>query len=134
MKARGGLDTCFVELRSVVLNCRLSLCYSRRPLKRLVLFDNKQCIKLFFLLHPTQLSTQHPYLKARDMVLCLCYCPRGNTPVILLDWRGVDLRSNPLHPPNIRFYARSAAVPQCRHILYIESFGTVSVLYVTSRK
>jgi hypothetical protein len=38
--------------------------------------------------------------------------PRGRTAapaVILLDWRGVDLRSNPLHPPNIQFDARSAA-------------------------
>jgi hypothetical protein len=54
--------------------------------------------------------------------------------VILLDWRGVDLRSNPLHPPNIRFDARSAAALQCRYILYIESLGTILVLYLRSRR
>ena len=45
-------------------------------------------------------------------------------PVIYLDWSGVDLKPDPLHPPNIRFKARSATELQCSYILFIVSLGT----------
>ena len=48
--------------------------------------------------------------------------------VILLDWRGVDLRPNPRHPPKRRFAARIATALQCRYILYIVSLGMGLVL------
>ena len=48
--------------------------------------------------------------------------------VILLDWRGVDLRSNPCHSPKKRFAARIATALQCRYILYIVSLGMGLVL------
>jgi len=44
--------------------------------------------------------------------------------VIYLDRSGADLKPDPLHPPNIRFEARSATELQCRYILFIVSLGT----------
>ena len=52
----------------------------------------------------------------------------SNRAVILLDWRCVDLRPDPRHPPKRRFAARIATALQCRYILYIVSLGMGLVL------
>jgi len=44
--------------------------------------------------------------------------------VIYLDRSGADLKPDPLHPPNIRFEARSATELQCSYILFTLSLGT----------
>src|SRR5271155_900217 len=49
-------------------------------------------------------------------------------PVILLDWSGVDLNSNPLHPLNLRFGSRSSTALQYHDVLFIVSLGKIWVL------
>src|SRR6266516_3274745 len=47
--------------------------------------------------------------------------------VILLDWSGVDLNSNPLHPLNLRFGSRSSTALQYHHILFTKSWQNFGV-------
>ena len=48
--------------------------------------------------------------------------------VIFLDWSGVDLSSNPLHPASKLFDSRSSMELQCIYILNIERLGVNVVL------
>jgi len=48
--------------------------------------------------------------------------------VIFLDWSGVDLSSNPLHPASKLFDSRSSMELQCIYILNIERLGVSVVL------
>ena len=49
-------------------------------------------------------------------------------PVIFLDWSGVDLSSNPLHPASKLFDSRSSIELQCIYILNIERLSVSIVL------
>jgi len=51
-----------------------------------------------------------------------------STAVIFLDWSGVDLSSNPLHPASKLFDSRSCMELQCIYILNIERLGVSVVL------
>ena len=53
--------------------------------------------------------------------------------MIFLDWSGVDLSSNPLHPASKLFDSRSSMELQCIYILNIESLGVNVVLQKEGR-
>ena len=48
--------------------------------------------------------------------------------MIFLDWSGVDLSLNPLHPASKLFDSRSSMELQCIYILNIERLGVSVIL------
>ena len=58
----------------------------------------------------------------------LYYCKASAIPVIFLDWTGVDLSSNPLHPASKLFDSKSSLDLQYIYILKIERFGVSMLL------
>ena len=61
-------------------------------------------------------------------IVNLLYNTKHHQTVIFLDWTGVDLSSNPLHPASKLFDSRSSIELQCIYILNIERLGVSVVL------
>jgi len=75
-------------------------------------------------LHSAVINIQYQY----KAVLILILNSSSILTVIFLDWSGVDLSSNPLHPAYKLFKSRSSMELQCIYILNIERLDVSVVL------